>query len=48
MIFQPQRSLIKGISIFCLVLILAILGCTDVKENKSTKIDSLISAHNDY
>ena len=46
MIFQPRRSLIKEISIFFLVLILAMFGCTDVKENKSAKIDSLISAYN--
>lgn len=48
MFFQPRKSLIKEVNLFCLVLIFVILGCTDVKENKSTKIDSLISAYNDY
>jgi len=48
MIFQPRRSLIKDIILFCLLLILAIFGCTDIEDNKSIKINSLISAFNDY
>ena len=46
--FSLIISLMKEIIILCLVLILAISGCTIVKENKAAKIDSLISAYNDY
>jgi len=43
-----RRSLVNEISILCLVIILATFGCTEGKEDKSKKIDSLISAYNDY
>ncbi|MGB8953434.1 MAG: serine hydrolase [Candidatus Aminicenantales bacterium] len=46
--FRTHRLFKKVIGIFFLVLIFEMLGCANVKENKSTKIDSLISAYNDY
>ena len=48
MFFKIRRSLRKEIIIFLQVFIIAIFGCTNVKENKSTKIDSLIKAYNKY
>jgi len=48
MIFHPRRLSIKETSILCLTLFVAISFCTIDKERKSIKIDSLISAYNDY
>lgn len=46
--FQTHRLFNKVIGILFLALIFEMGGCTNVIDNKSTKIDSLISAYNDY
>jgi len=46
--FHTHQLFNKVIGILFLSFILGIVGCTNVKENKSAKIDSLLSAYSDY